>query len=153
MVQRRKIATKLGHMKGKPTRVVLIESNPADVRLIQSLLLDGRAEDEHFEIENVDRLAVALERLSRNGGGDFDIALLDLSLPDSDGLGTLMPICMAVPRLPIIVLTELNDEALASRAMQMGVQDYLVKGEFDGILLGRTVRYAIERHRLLADTE
>ncbi len=128
---------------GKPTiRLLLIEDNRADALLLRELL----AEVEHtkFEMSHVQRFIQATEMLSSI---NFDLILLDLSLPDSQGLNTLIRLHQYTPDIPIVVLTGLNDEESAIHALREGAQDYLVKGHIDGQLLGRSVRYAIERHQ------
>jgi signal transduction histidine kinase len=127
-------------------RVLLVEDNPADVDLIKEALEDN-ALDPAFErpvlhLEEVDRLATAIERLA---SGEIDLALLDLSLPDSQGIQTFIRVLRASPGTPIVVLSGLADEAMAIRAVREGAQDYLVKGQVDGKTLARSIHYAIER--------
>jgi len=130
-----------------PLRILLVEDNPGDVLLIQETLGDGQGE---FELESVERLAAALERL-RTGG--IHVVLLDLTLPDSAGLGTFTAVRTNAPDVPIVVLTGLSDEALAVATVRDGAQDYLVKGQVDGNLLGRTIRYAFERNQVRRQLE
>lgn len=125
------------------TCILLLEDNPGDVRLIREHLAETM-EDE-LELECVHRLAAGIDRAT---AGDLDLILLDLSLPDSSGLETFGKVQTAAPQVPIIVLTGLNDEAVATEAVRLGAQDYLVKGEGGPTLLGRSIRYAIERKRL-----
>jgi PAS domain S-box-containing protein len=122
-----------------PVRVLLLEDNPGDARLIQELLRDAAGTE--FDVECAGRLSAGLERL----GVSFDVILLDLALPDSRGLETFTAVHSCVPSLPIIVLTGLSDHSLAVSALRHGAQDYLVKGQADGELLARSIRYAIER--------
>jgi diguanylate cyclase (GGDEF)-like protein len=123
-------------------KVLFIEDNLGDSRLIQELLSESR----HIPIEfhRADSLASGLAYLSKGG---MDIVLLDLSLPDSQGLETLARVREHVPGMPVIVLTGLDDEKLGVEAVQAGAQDYLVKGQINSSLLIRAVRYAIERKR------
>ena len=93
---------------------------------------------------HVDRLASALESL---GQGSFDAVLLNLSLPDSQGIGTLTRVHAAKPSMPIVVLTSLDDEELGLQLLQAGAQEYLVKAEMTASLLRRSLRYAVERKR------
>src|SRR5207249_9372693 len=79
---------------------------------------------------------------------DFDLVLLDFVLPDSMGLDTFTSMLAQAPHSPIIILSGLDDEALAIEALRLGAQDYLVKGEVDSNLLVRSIRYAIERKRV-----
>lgn len=130
-------------MANHPIKILLVEDNPGDVLLLQETLADIT----HFELElaHVDQLANALNRLQSE---TFDVVLLDLLLPDSEGLETFVQIYNQVPLTPIVVLTGMADETLALRAMQAGAQDYLVKGQASGSdLLMRSIRYAIERKR------
>ena len=128
--------------------VLLVEDNPGDARLFQELVRDTGAG--RLKLEHVNRLSTALDRLSN---GNFDVVLLDLSLPDEQGLATLTRTHAHAPNVPIVVLTGLDDEALAVKAVRAGAQDYLVKGRVDGDLLVRSMRYATERARALEALE
>lgn len=128
-------------------KILLIEDNPGDTRLIQEMLAEVKVasfEVTSFEIECLDSLLNGLKRLERGG---IDLVLLDLLLPDSHGLETFTSVYSRAPGVPIIVLSCLNDEVLAVEAVRKGAQDYLVKGQFDGNLLVRSICYAIERKR------
>src|SRR5882724_6966695 len=127
----------------EPIKVLLVEDNPGDARLIQIML--EQAGGQSFAIEQVDRLDRARERLGRGGIG---VVLSDLSLPDSRGLSTFAQLHRVAPRVPIIVLSGLNDTTLAVQAVHEGAQDYLIKGQVDGQLLVRSMRYAIERKQM-----
>lgn len=129
-------------MDDRQVRFLLIEDNPVDARQIRAML--GQARDPSFDVECVDNLSTGLERL---GAGGIDVILLDLSLPDSNGLETLAAARTAAPGLPIIILTVSDDEQLAAKAVREGAQDYLVKGQVDSNGLVRSARYAIERKR------
>jgi two-component system, cell cycle sensor histidine kinase and response regulator CckA len=120
--------------------VLLIEDNEDDAYLIGETLTERTAAD--IELEWVDRLGSGLTRLAED---KVDVVLLDLSLPDSHGLETLDKIQQQTPDVPVIVLTHLDDEAIAVQAMRKGAQDYLVKGRSNDRLLIRAIRYAIER--------
>src|SRR5258708_3911668 len=126
-------------------RVLLVEDNPGDVRLFLELLRETGAG--HVKVDHVDRLSTALERLSNQA---FDVVLLDLSLPDAHGLDTLVRAHAHAPSVPIVVLTGLDDQALAVKAVRAGAQDYLVKGRVDGDLLVRSIRYPTDRARALS---
>jgi two-component system, cell cycle sensor histidine kinase and response regulator CckA len=129
-------------------RVLLVEDNPGDARLFQELVRDAGAG--LWKLVQVSRLSAALDRLRVE---PFDVMLLDLSLPDADGLDTLISAHSAAPKIPIVVLTGHDDEALAVRAVRSGAQDYLVKGRLDGDRLVRSIRYATERGRGLEALE
>jgi response regulator RpfG family c-di-GMP phosphodiesterase len=122
--------------------VLVIEDNPGDARLIE-LMLSEHPEDGYQAVFAV-RLGEGLEAIARQ---EFDVILLDLSLPDSHGLGTVQSVLEAAPKTPIIVLTGLADESTAIAAMKAGAQDYLAKGQGDGETLKRSIRYSIERMR------
>jgi PAS domain S-box-containing protein len=129
-----------------PIKILLIEDNPGDVLLLQETLSEITFVE--LELVHVDRLKNALKKLSSE---DFDVILLDLVLPDSNGLDTFIQIQEQTPATPIVVLTGMADETLAISAMKAGAQDYLVKGQVSGSdLLLRSMRYAIERKRIEA---
>ncbi len=123
-------------------KVLLVEDNLRDANLIQEMLVGADAAV--FDLERVGYLSHGLEHLESN---HFDLVLLDLSLPDSVGFETFAQMKERAPGLPIIVLTDLDDEKLAVRAVREGAQDYLFKGQVDGRLLTRSMWYAIERKR------
>jgi two-component system cell cycle response regulator len=127
-------------------KIILVEDNSADARLIQEMLKDTAPET--FECEWVSNLSAGLKRLSETR---FDALLLDLGLPDSDGLGTLERLMSQASEVPIIVLTGLADDVTGVEAVQKGAQDYLVKGSVSSDLLLRAVRYAIERKKLMLE--
>jgi len=124
-------------------RILLVEDNPGDARLLREML--AQLTGVPLSLEWVDRLAGGLERVAAGG---IDVMLLDLSLPDAAGLDTLVRMQAQAPHVPIIVLTGLEDEALALKAVREGAQDYLVKGQVNANLLLRAARYAIERKRI-----
>jgi len=128
-------------MSDRPVRVLLIEDNPGDARLVKEALSDTLI---HMAVSltNVERLAQGLEYLDAQ---PVDAVLLDLSLPDSSGPATFYRLYARARHVPVILLTGLNDDDLAQELMRAGAQDYLVKGEVDGRILKRSIRYAIER--------
>ena len=113
-------------------RVLLTDDNPQVVTLIRRVLAKDKTNT--FELEVADCLSLGLKRLSEDR---FDILLLDLMLPDSQGIDTFIRVQTQAPQIPIIVLTGLDNEVLAMEALRMGAQDYLVKGQFDILLLAR----------------
>ncbi|MBW4500598.1 MAG: response regulator [Scytonema hyalinum WJT4-NPBG1] len=123
-------------------KILLVEDNPGDVRLLQEFLWDVTSVK--LQLKQAQELEEALNFLEKER---FDVILLDLLLPDSEGLETFLKIHHQAPAIPIIVLTGFDDDTLATRAMQEGAQDYLVKGQVNGDLLVRSMRYAIERQR------
>ena len=129
-------------MNDREIKVLLIEDNKAHAGVIREMLAQSKKSE--FSVENAVTLTAGLEYLAKNS---IDIVLLDLTLPDSIGLDTFGRIHAHGPKTPIIVITESSDELLAIMAFQKGAQDYLVKGLFDGDLLERSIRYAIERNK------
>jgi two-component sensor histidine kinase/FixJ family two-component response regulator len=124
-------------------RVLLAEDNPTDVIMLKAMFEEAQAAQVHWT--HVTRLAEANKFLDEQ---QFDVVLLDLGLPDSQGLGTLVQVLERVTTVPVIVLTNLDDESLALQAVQQGAQDYFVKGSIEGSPLLRAIHYAIERKRV-----
>ncbi len=129
-------------MTTRPIRTLLVEDNDSYSRLVAKML--GGTGDISFEIEYADTLARGIEVLGEDG---IDLVLLDLQLPDSEGLGSFAELHERYPVIPIIVLTGMSDESLALKAVQLGAQDYLIKGEVDVNQLKRSIKYALERQR------
>jgi DNA-binding response OmpR family regulator len=124
-------------------QILVVEDNPADAEFIRETLPETGLV--RFQVESVARLSEALTRLESKG---IDLVLLDLGLPDSQGLSTFHKLREAAPNVPVVVLTGTNDNELAVRAVRDGAQDYLVKGQVQGHLLILAARYALERKRL-----
>jgi len=129
-------------MSGEPINVLLVEDNPGDIALLKLMLTD-ECEDRIF-VETATRVSEAVKRLDCRA---FDVVLLDLTLPDAQGLEALIHLHEHACRVPIIVQTGLDDDDLAVKAMQLGAQDYIAKGKPDGRLLVSRIRQAIERTR------
>ena len=127
-------------MSSEPIKVLLVEDNLGDARLLYEGLQE--ALPEQFQMTHVRRLSETLEYLWEE---TCDVVLLDLGLPDSHGLDTLVLTRAQAPGVPIVVLTGFQDEALAVEALKEGAQDYLVKGQVDSKLLARSMSYAIVR--------
>lgn len=127
-------------MGRKPTKILLIEDNPGDVRLIQEMLQEVNFGQ--FELEHKGLLSSGLSHITQH---NIDLILLDLGLPDSQGIPTLTKILSQAQKIPIVVLTGLDDEIIGVKAIQAGAQDYLVKGQLESRLLARSIHYAIER--------
>jgi two-component sensor histidine kinase/CheY-like chemotaxis protein len=123
--------------------ILLIEDNPADVEMIRELL--SHQKESSFNIVCADRLSAAKPFFAESG---IDIILLDLGLPDSQGLDTLRRVREHAGDVPIVVLTMLDNEETGLNALKEGAQDYLVKGQMNGPLIARSLRYAIERGRI-----
>lgn len=139
--------------------VLLVEDNPFDAELLQRLFI--RANQQQWQIVHVEQLSEAIDictscirtaencSLSKLNLPKIDVVLLDLSLPDSIGLDTLEEFRIAVPDIPVVVLTGLNDEKIALQALAQGAQDYLIKDEIKIHSLPRAIRYAIERAEII----
>ncbi len=131
----------------KPMRLLAVEDNPRDLRLLQIAL--SECPDLGHTLESAASVPQAQARLRKDG---VDLVLLDLNLPGSSGLETLALLQSAVPDgPPIVVLTGLADEDQGLGAVRRGAQDYLIKGRMTGDLLGRVLRYAVERHAILRE--
>lgn len=136
-------------MTMKPIAVLLIEDDSGDAALIKRYL--SNKTNVHYDVTHVDRLSKGLACL-QNGG--FDVVLLDLGLPDSAaGFDSFERAHAHAPYVPIIVLTGYDDDEFAIEAVEKGAQDYLVKGQVNDVLLGRSIRYAIGRQKLLMQLE
>ncbi len=120
--------------------VLLIEDNLSDIVSIRTML--SELKDGCFELKFAETLGEALEILERE---NFDVVLMDLGLPDSQGFRTFTQIHNQMPELPIIIITGLEDDDLGVNAVKEGAQDYLIKGQIDKKLLARSLKYAIER--------
>ena len=148
--------------KTSPTRVLLVEDNPGDARLLRKMLSEQCSfntelthvqhmadAEKHLATRAVDLLPLDLEEAhKRLAEPPVDIILLDLGLSDAQGLVALRRAHGAAPRVPLVVLTGLDDEAMAGLALQEGAQDYLIKGQIETRGLVRAMRYAIERKNL-----
>ena len=130
-------------MSPEPIKVLLIEDNLGDTRLIGEMLAEAKGTT--FHLECAERLKTGLERLAKGG---IDVVLLDLGLPESQGLDTFASASAQAPGVPIVVLTVLDDETAGVEAVQAGAQDYLVKGQVETRLLTRSLHYAVERQRV-----
>jgi signal transduction histidine kinase len=125
---------------------LLVEDDPGYARLLREILAETQDFSHTFsEATSLERALTSLD------GGGYDIALLDLGLPDADGTEALERVVARAPELPIVVLSTSNDLSVALESMRAGAQDYLVKGQSEVVLLPRAIRYAIERKRLQAE--
>lgn len=136
-------------MTGPAIDVLLVEDNPGDARLVQEMLQESGPDD--FALIHVSTVRDGVEHLT--GGDRFDAVLLDLSLPDETGMDTVRRIQAAAGRASVVVMTGAGDEELGVSAMQEGAQDYLVKGQVDGPILRRALRYAIQRNQMRRQLE
>jgi PAS domain S-box-containing protein len=133
-------------MTTKTLKILVVEDNPADVLLVESLLKEAKYA--RFEITHVESLEEAEQTLGKQS---FEIILLDLGLPDSQGIETFFRIRRLASDIPIVVLTGLYDEAIAIEAVSNGAQDYICKDRWDAQLIVRSINQAIERHQVLQE--
>ncbi len=139
------IPTNAHAMNDTPTTVLLVEDDPTDARLIQEALAgtgDSPTGVNTFRVEWVRRLPDALDRLGREG---FEVILLDLALPDGQGIAAFDQVFQAAPNALILVLSAAGDEETARQAVRRGAHDYLAKDHVDAHWLPRALRYVIER--------
>src|SRR5215210_5254508 len=129
-------------MELKTVNLLLVEDNIEHMQLLRQML--AKSERPPFRLIHFDRLNPALDRMRLPG---IDLILLDLTLPDSDGIDTFLKVQNVTLETPIVVLSGIDDEALAMETVQHGAQDYLVKGQVDHRSLIRALRYAQERKR------
>ena len=127
-------------MNTSAKQILLVEDNPIDARSIQRTLA---ADGDFVDVVHVENMAAAGQAC---GDHSFDAILLDLSLPDSEGLESLASLQAMAPATPIIVLTGLNDPEAAVAAVEQGAQDFLDKGNITPELMARALRYAMARH-------
>jgi CheY-like chemotaxis protein len=124
-----------------PLRLLIVEDSPADQRLIEEMLIGSS-----ITTEAVNSLAAAEARLSE---GNVELVLLDLGLPDSQGLDGLIRLLAEAPGIPIVAMTGLRDDELGFEALRVGAEDFLQKDWIaDAALIKRSLRFALERHRL-----
>lgn len=128
-------------MANSPVRVLLVEDGPGYAQLLRKTLAEET--NPAFHVDEANRVQTALKRLAQGG---IDVVLLDLYLPDSNGLETFATLRANAPDVPVVVLTVVDNDAVAVEAVRQGAQDFLVKGQVDGKTLSRVMRYAIERH-------
>jgi two-component system, cell cycle response regulator len=129
----------------EPIRTLLVEDDDTYARLVTAVLNE---QANSFLVEHVDRVSHAIELLDERR---FDVVLLDLSLPDGSGLDTLFRAAEHSHGVPLVVISGTDDEHLAVQAVKIGAQDYLIKGEVENGILPRSLRYAIERYRMLTE--
>ena len=121
-------------------KILLVEDSPSDAALVQESLSETGLGQ--FQFTHVETLAEAIKQACQT---TFDVALLDMTLPDSSGQATFLRFRAEAPALPIVLMTSMNNEALGLEAVRHGIQDYLIKGQAFGRQTARAIRYAIER--------
>ena len=133
-------------MTSSPVSILMIEDDPSLADLTCSLL--AARKDRRFICSSAATLAAGLHRLEEQS---FQLVLLDLTLPDSQGLATLQRVIRRAPETAVVIFTGYDDEALAIKALQCGAQEYLVKGRSDVKVLVRAILHAIERKQMAAE--
>jgi CheY-like chemotaxis protein len=123
------------------TNILVIEDNPGDFNLVKILLIDASVKHDLFHAESY------FDGIDVIKNHEISLVLLDLSLPDSTGFKTLSNFLERFPLIPVIVLTGVNNEIVGNQAIKAGAQDFLVKGQFDGKLFGRSIRYSLHRFK------
>jgi len=126
---------------GLPINILLVDDDP-DIHMIVKRILSNNTSSSQFKLKSAERISAATKILSDT---DIDIILLDLHLPDSDGVETVEKLHSLNPKIPIVVLTILDDERIGAESIKSGAEDYLVKGESLHDVLIRTIRHAIDR--------
>ncbi|MDD3888236.1 MAG: response regulator, partial [Patescibacteria group bacterium] len=129
-------------MDNKLLKIILVEDNIDDVRFIKELL----KEDTNIQITNVNLLSKAIDLIDKQ---DYDLIFLDLNLPDSKGINTFKEFSSKTKDVPIVIITVVDEKETALKAIKMGAQDYRIKGSFDYVSLHNSIKYAIERKKLL----
>lgn len=133
----------LARLPKNKVRLLVIEDNPADSRLVEELLSESGHVD--FEIDTVEKLNDGIEKMLKNS---FDLALLDLNLPDSKGMDTFHRFHAKFPSIPVVLFTGISDEDVGIEAVKAGAQSYILKKDLTHAYLERTIRFSIERNRL-----
>ncbi|MBI5468271.1 MAG: sigma-54-dependent Fis family transcriptional regulator [Deltaproteobacteria bacterium] len=130
-------------MKIEALNILLVDDNPADARLIRETLTDSGA----GALFNITEARTLKQAVKEAASANYDIILLDLTLPETSGMDTFLKVYETAPSTPVVVLTGLDDETMAAKAVRAGAQDYLVKGQADSHMLVRAIRFALERKR------
>ncbi len=134
----------------KRIHILLIEDNPDDIVLLKEILAQENGTAPKFKFDYAHRLKDGLDCLKRGG---IDIVVLDLTLPDSQGMDTLVKVQSQTISVPVVVLTDLNDEVRALEAVSKGAQDYVFKSHLSSYVFVRTILHAIERHKIKAELD
>ena len=135
-------------MDGQKIKVLLVEDNPGGSTFWRQVL--SEIQDTHIRFLSIEQLS----DIGKYIGEDLpDVIILDLTLPDSEGLKVFLNVYNMAPTVPIIVITGCENQKLAIQTMQEGAQDCLVKSDIDSFLLGRSMRYAIGRQKHLKELQ
>ncbi|KHE91184.1 MAG: GGDEF domain-containing response regulator [Candidatus Scalindua rubra] len=129
-------------MDNKIIKILYVEDEIDHAILIGEFIKEIK--DVHYEMTHVQQLEEALLELDNDR---YDIVMLDMSLPDKQGLDTVTAVCERAPEIPVVVMTSMDDESMAIKALQRGAEEYLVKGDMNSHALSRILRYSIMRHK------
>ncbi len=129
-------------MDDRIIKILYVEDDMDHAVLIRELLEEIK--NVHYKLTHVQRIDEALLEIDNE---DYDIVLLDLSLPDEQGVNTVARVCEQAPDIPVVVISGTDDETMAIKALQKGADEYLVKGKVKNHSLSRILRYAIMRHK------
>ena len=129
-------------MDNKKIKILYVEDEIDHAILIGEFIKEIK--NVHYEMTHVQQLEEALLELDNER---YDIVMLDMSLPDKQGLDTVTAVCERAPEIPVVVMTSIDDESMAIKALQKGAEEYLVKGDMNSHALSRILRYAIMRHK------
>lgn len=145
---KKKLKKEVSRMEKEKIYILLIEDNPVDVRLIEEMI--NKLLNNPFNVVQAHTLTDGIQKFNQN---KFQVVLLDLFLPDSNGLETLDIMLKKASKIPIIVIAEKDDQFLAIKAIKSGAQDYIFKQRLDRVFLERCIYYAIERYQKRLELE
>ncbi|OGX07100.1 MAG: hypothetical protein A2Y06_05415 [Omnitrophica WOR_2 bacterium GWA2_37_7] len=143
MLKEEKMSKKIKKDYSRPLDVIVVEDNQVDARILESMLLDPPTIAKTLKIANT--LSSAIKILEEN---EIEIAILDLNLPDSKGIDTIVEISKKFPKLTIVINTGAYEDELGLEALSLGAQDFLLKGKYNSYVLNKILRYCLERKRL-----
>lgn len=136
-------------MPNKIIRCLLVEDNPIDAKLVESMLIKAISHQMQIQVVLAQNLQEAKSSLEQ---GWFDVIVLDLRLPDSEGIDTFREIYKKALKIPVIILTAVDDESLAIQTIKEGAQDYMIKGQINERQLAQSISFSIERARIRNDS-
>ncbi len=139
-------------MDGHPLQILVLEDNPGDGRLVWEMLRWSERAEEFpaFDWQQCESLNTGLKKLRKGG---FDLVILDLKLVDSEGIDTFLKIRSQAPEVPVVILTASQEQELGLKAVRAGAQDYVIKGQADRAMFVKTLKFSIERQRLITRLE
>lgn len=142
-MEQKKITEKTPDQENSFKKILLVEDNPSFAIIVKELF-----ENNYQRVFGLEWVQTLEDTLSKLDNGNFDVVILDLGLPDSEGLDTFFDVLDRAPTTPIVIFTAVQDKKMALQAIRHGAQDYLIKGEFQSTLFFRAVQYAVQRKKL-----